>query len=323
LEQFPNAAHVTLAGVRHANVLDIAGPGGERRMDDIRGALLGSTAETSPPFSEPEQADDIVFVLHGIRAGVGGWVRDVTARINRRPGWKAINPSYGYFSALEFALPLLRRRKVRWLLDRYTREIAANPRARFHFAGHSNGTYALGYGLRRVSGMQFKSVYVAGSVLPADFPWSEMRRSGQLTRLRSDRGSRDFPVGVLAKGLRGLGMHDIGSGGFSGFLELDDVSWSTEWPFVPGGHGAPLKEPRREGVVAWLIGEGSDQPPGLVDSSGAFVGLLSRFSPVVVPALVLLVVAGLVWPIWTGAWTPWNSVAFGVAALTLVGSAAA
>lgn len=320
IEQFPNAAHVTLTGVSHADVLSIDGPDGDLRFMDIRDALLGTTPETEPPPDEEDLDGDVVFVLHGIRAGVFGWVRDVTARINALPGWKAIRPSYGFFSALEFALPTFRARKVRWFLDRYTKELARNPGANFHFVGHSNGTYALGYGLRRIRGMQFLRVYVAGSVLPPDFPWVEMREAGQVGLVRSDRGNRDIPVAILANGLRGFGMRDLGAGGFAGFFELDDPAWGTQWPYFPGGHGEPLKETRRAGVVSWITGSDLAQPDDLVDSSGGLIAAISRMAPVLVPVVILLLVGALLAPLF-GGWSAVKVGAFIAAVVVLVASA--
>lgn len=156
--------------------------------------------------------------MHGIRAGAYGWVTDMRRLLSETATWRVVTPTYRYFSALAFAFPVSLHRKVRWFLDQYSREVAAHPPARFHFVGHSNGTYLLGRSLAQVQAVQFDRVYLAGSVLPGDYPWHDhlAGHAGQprIGVIRSDRGRRDLPVALLAKGLRGLWMRDIGDGGF-------------------------------------------------------------------------------------------------------------
>ena len=42
---------------------------------------------------------------------------------------------------LSFLRPGVRQEKVEWLMDRYTEAKAMYPKAKFHFVGHSHGTY--------------------------------------------------------------------------------------------------------------------------------------------------------------------------------------
>ena len=76
-------------------------------------------------------------------------------------------------------------------------EVVRNPRARFCFVGHSNGTYMLGSSLIKVAGMEFDCVTLAASVLPRDYQWSKVFGRTQVREASNYRGSRDVPVGVV------------------------------------------------------------------------------------------------------------------------------
>jgi hypothetical protein len=299
IEQFPRAAHVPIPGAAHF-VLDISGPTGEDRYLVLRSHILHETPPTTPPPAPQAAATDVVFVVHGIRAGAYGWVREIGRLLAATgSGWRVVTPTYRYFSALAFAWPATRRRKVRWFLDQYGRELAGHPTASFHFVGHSNGTYLLGQALRQVPAVRFERVYLAGSVLPGDYPWHDhLNGRGTQSRIaviRSDRGNRDLPVAVLAHGLRGLRMRDVGDGGFGGFAQLDGPP-AIQWPYFPGGHAAPLSTPdRRQDIVRYITTGTAVEPEGLIDSAGGALAMVSRLSPILVVAATLLVVAVLGW----------------------------
>jgi hypothetical protein len=294
IEQFPRAAQVPIAGAAHTTVLDISGPSGDDRYILLRANMLRTPEPTQPEPPPEGRAADLVFVVHGIRAGVFGWVPDLRKIIvDQRPDWRVVMPTYRFFSALAFAFPVTRRRKVRWFLDQYSREFAQHPTARFHFVGHSNGTYLLGRSLSKVPGIRFDRVYLAGSVLPADFPWQRFLASRQISAIRSDCGRRDLPVALLSQGLRGLRMRDIGGGGFEGFADLNAPPagvLAVEMRYFKGGHGAPLKTADRRWRVARYIMTGqAERPADLIETPG-WLGVVSRAAPL----LVLLVAAGIV-----------------------------
>lgn len=299
VEQFPRAAQITIARATHSTVLDLSGPSGEDRYLLLRTNILRTPKPTDPAPADQERATDVVFVVHGIRAGVYGWVPDVRRRISEAgPRWRVVVPTYRFFSALAFAFPVTRRRKVRWFLDQYSREFAQHRDARFHFVGHSNGTYLLGRAVWSVSGVRFDRVYLAGSVLPAEFPWLKfLETTRQISLIRSDRGSRDIPVALLAQGLRGLRMKDIGGGGFEGFADLNTPP-AVQWPYFKGGHGAPLSTPERRQSVAAFVTTGAAEPPtDLIDGPGGTLAVLSRFSKNLVRAAAALIVACIAWVI--------------------------
>jgi alpha-beta hydrolase superfamily lysophospholipase len=302
IEQFPLAAHVSIAGASHLDVLDMSGPTGDDRYVVLREHILEPSASTTPPPAPQADATEVVFVVHGIRAGAYGWVTELR-RLLAATGanWRVVTPTYRYFSALAFAFPVTRRRKVRWFLDQYTREVAGHPMANFHFLGHSNGTYLLGQALNQVPAVRFQRVYLAGSVLPADYPWHDyLAGRGGPSRVgivRSDRGNRDLPVALLSQGLRGLRMRDIGDGGFGGFAQLDAPP-AIQWPFFPGGHAAPLATAERRREIASYVTTGTAvEPDDLIDNAGGMLALASRLSPVLILAVAALVVAALGWAV--------------------------
>lgn len=287
IEQFPGAAHVVVAGATHGDVLSLAVPDADDRYLTLKSYLLDGAPETQPSASDDAGATDVVFVLHGIRAGRWGWIRGVQQLLDGEPTWRVVTPTYRYFSAGAFAVPIVRRRKVRWFLDQYSREFAGHRRARFHFVGHSNGTYVLGRALEDVPAVRFDRVYLAGSVLPAEYAWRRRHDDGQVRAVRSDRGRRDLPVALLSRGLRGLRMRDIGGGGFEGFTDLG-AAFGTQWGYFPGGHSAPLADDdRRASAVAYVRGEPADPPNYLIDDGGGWLAPVSRAAPVLVPAAVV------------------------------------
>ena len=218
----------------------------------------------------------VVFILHGIRASnIDKWLREVADEVKMvyPKDTDVHRPPYGYFTALSFALPNVRRKNIRVFQDAYTEALAVSPGAIFDFIGHSNGTYMLGESLRDVSGMKFRNVVVAGSVLPPDYPW-DGKLKVQVDRVRSERGRKDWPVGWLCSALNGgLGMKDVGTGGYSGFIR----GQVEEEEFHPGGHGSMFNEKNIPRMVKWINGQDpGPQLPSQVPEL-AWWSLVSRF----------------------------------------------
>jgi alpha-beta hydrolase superfamily lysophospholipase len=294
-EQFRNATHVDVPDAKHTDILDLDGKDAEVRYQRIRSALidpLPALEEGAPPGLDRIHIRNVVFVVHGIRVRFADWVEALRDLLDDKDsGWRAVAPTYGFFSALAFALPFSRHRKVRWFLDQYSDEVARHPDATFHFAGHSNGTFLLGHALETVGAVKFDHVYLAGSVLPSDFGWEQLRVKGRVCCVRSDCGSNDLPVGLLARGLSPLPRNDdIGAGGFVGFDGLAE-GFGKQLRWVKGGHGAPLQTCTRRTSVANFIrgleGDVSDvvrEPSGLLRAG-------SQWARRGVPLLLLCVLA--------------------------------
>src|SRR5262249_18189016 len=169
-EQFPETWQVDVPGATHLNVHTVP-QGDDIRYHTLRAGILEGPPEAQSADELPRnKRNPVVLVVHGIRASNETWVAQFGHLIqSNAPSAATVPPTYRYFPMLDFALPWLRARKVRWLQDQYSTLLARYPRARFNFVGHSNGTYLLGHSLRQVPAMTFDRVTLAGSVLPREY----------------------------------------------------------------------------------------------------------------------------------------------------------
>ena len=245
----------------------------------------------------------VVFVLHGIRSGNSGWVERIGSHISdRAPTAEIVKASYGYLSEIGCAIPGARQRNNDLFQDRYSYYLARYPKAKFHFIGHSNGTYILGESLKQVAGVRFERIFLARGVLPRDYPWRGRFDNGQLSSIRNDRSRKDIPVEILCSGPRGIRMFDVGTAGFDGFLSNDNRT--EEVYFYGGGHGAPLEERNLDNIVDYILtGTGSPAqsqllPLNRLSFAFRFVSRMVRVVfPLALVALVALEVAGFYWVI--------------------------
>jgi hypothetical protein len=261
---------------------------------------LTSTLPDSSRESAPKQR--IVFVLHGIRANRHTWVQDVKSLIKERdPNAIVIANGYGWFSALTFALPWTRRRPIGWFQDQYLLALRRFPNAEFSFIGHSNGTYILGRSLQSLRGIRFSRIALTGSVLPMDYDWDTRVAFEQIKELRNDRANRDWPVAFLCSALRGIGMKDVGTGGFDGFNSVtlqkhDEVFWHD------GGHSAAVDNLRSlEAIVDFTMFGSSILPAIVPNVSPVFVTVSARLPILVTLAFCAACLAAL--------WLAWPAIA--------------
>jgi pimeloyl-ACP methyl ester carboxylesterase len=251
IEGFLEGHQLIVEGANHESLVDPAKPrafsaqhGGVLRL-----AVLGSIPDSRGDDVVPDAHSKVYFVVHGIRDTNNDWVTDVSSRIEAAiPNARVVPPDVGRFSALQFVLPMLRRKKIRWFQDVYSQELARNPLTTFNFVGHSYGTYLAGYSISRLNGVQFDRVFLGGSVLPAQWFWA--RYTGQVNELRNSRAQKDIPVGILCSALRGLRMLDIGTAGFTGFRI--PFGQNSEKCFYKGGHGATVAEENRPDILGFL-----------------------------------------------------------------------
>lgn len=280
LEQFPNAFHIPIPDVGHGLLpLIEKGNNGELRYQIIYDSILDiNLSRRSEDSRKLIRKKNVVFILHGIRASNRGWVSQMAELIEKTlPDTEVIKPSYGYLSAFEFLIPWLHRRPLHWFHNKYADYFAANPDADFYFVGHSNGTYILGRSLLELTGMHFKRIVLAGSVLPANYPWREIYKRGQYKELRNDQANLDFPVGFLCSGLNGIGRKDIGKGGYEGFE--DDDNSIVQYAFHDGDHGAALEQINLLSFLDFLINGCSSAKPAKLADEKSYFSLLSRFAP--------------------------------------------
>ena len=291
LEQFPNAVHISVDGADH-RVLPLIqeGPNRDYRFKIIKDSILGKEVSTKDNPLQSVKFNNIVFILHGIRAANRGWVQDLASKIRTLiPNSQIVTPSYGYLSALEFAIPFLHRRPIREFQHLYSNYYIQNPDAKFHFIGHSNGTYILGWSLETIPAMHFDHVALAGSVLPRNFPWEKKMKgiAPQVGALRNDCSNHDCPVGLLCSGLNGLWRHDIGTGGYDGFNYQDNKV--VQYYFHKGGHSAALKDENLKNIAEFIAKPESTKRLELVLEDKRF-SLLSRMSPWFFRAIIIVAI---------------------------------
>ena len=273
-------------------------------MGDISGEQTAAAAQSTRRA---------VMLLHGIRAGnYRSWVSDLSGVIADRPDAPVIRtPSYGYLSAIGFALPFVRKAQARRFLDWYSELHVTHRPELIAIAAHSNGTFIVGRALLEVPSMCFQAIYLAGSVLPRTYPWGTVFRRGQVLgagtagaagAVHSDRGRSDIPVGVLCALLRGAGQRKLGTAGFDGFdASVDGLVQDAAW--FPGGHGAALSTSARHTWVAeFLEGNAPACEQGGVppNAPAGWLRYLSRIAAALAPGIAVLAVLGLGWFLATG-----------------------
>lgn len=268
-----NAVTIKVGGAAHADIVDVSGaPNRDDRYRVLRQAICDDMPEL-PPL-EVESQEPVVFIVHGIRSSkTSEWISTLEGLLKEPVNplapsgsdvpnnldWtstKVIAPTYGYFGPGNFASPWIRRKNARRMLLWYGEHFITHNPDNMFFIGHSNGTYMLGRSLLNVPTLRFQRIFLAASVLPKDFKWKLVMGRRQVGRfapesqewkpgeIHSDRGRRDVPVGLLCSILNGLGNHDIGTGGFDGFDELDSNTMEHRYP---GGHGHMLAPRARSG----------------------------------------------------------------------------
>lgn len=281
----PRAKVYEIPAADHRGLIDVdAAPDPDRRYRQLKDAILGRPDE-EVGRERPRKEGATAFILHGIRASaLGTWVEDLGADFSTATGdehTQVVSPDTGYFSAMEFALPGTRRRKVHEFLRLYGEAFATRDPDRFVFAGHSNGTYMMAQSLDRVPAMRFRRIYLAGTVLPRRYDWQRVFENEQVGHrvdgewkpgeVRIDRADRDVPVGILCSWLRGLGSGDVGTAGVDGFENISGRSIDQR-EVVPGGHGAALKTKDQltdiAGYLASEDGDGVAREARRADASG-------------------------------------------------------
>ena len=252
-DQFRNAFHIDVPGARHETVFRLEpGPDSLLRYALFREAFTSTAPAHALAHRESrDSVKRVIFLLHGIRSSREDWVRTLAPVLRTRiPDAEVVESSYGQISMLGFALPNVRRRERRWFQDQYTEYLARHPFAKLDVIAHSNGTYLLGQSLERIPVMRFDRLALLASVLPADYEWRQRHALGQVQTVRSDRAADDWIVALLANGLRGIGMLDVGTSGWLGFNDAGD--FLLEPPSLPGGHVASLAPANLAGVVDFI-----------------------------------------------------------------------
>jgi hypothetical protein len=235
----------------------------------------------------------VLMIVRGIRASrTDDWVKRAERLAqNRWPDVIAVSPTYGYLSALRFALPSIRKRYARFFRDFYTEQIATFRQATVSVLCHSNGTYSLGKCLKDFEAISVDRVCLAGSVLPANYEWTLLVKANRVAAIRNDCGSNDFPVAILCKALRALGMKDVGTGGFDGFFG----NVVKEVRFHKGGHGSMFSDRNLESMLQFLLDKDNAGPQIGLISNVATMRLWSRATPFIALCIVIAIAVAVFW----------------------------
>jgi hypothetical protein len=348
-------------GTGHLTIIDMAPDDPDldyrgHRWRLFRRALADSPAQLAPiaiprahlADSLPDEPDvgvtDVVFVIHGIR-DKGFWTQKVAREIKRisiggtAPDGRARNvqsmtASYGYFPMIPFLMRRIRAHKVAWLMDRYTEARARYPKARFHYVGHSNGTYLVAGALRDYVTASFDRIVLAGSVIRTDFNWTTYLAAGRIHSLLNYVATSDIVVAGFPKGFQRLNLFDLGSGGHDGFAIFgrsveanrlvsagclraeftpDAGVPSYQIEYVRGGHGAGVKETQWDDIAAFIV-DGTPPDERNCDFGAGRPDWLAWIAAI--QPLPLLAIVGIAIGIILGVWfVHWG---LGVAALLLL-----
>lgn len=156
----------------------------------------------------------IVISVHGIRTR-GAWQKELAPVISGN-GWIYFPLDYGFFNIFQFAIPSLRRKKIKWFDKEYTAITTRYPDIIPSVVAHSNGTYIVANALKQLEDIKIDKLILCGSIIRQDFDWShifEQRR--RVTMVRNEVGAKDF----WAKNVKHLAWFDTGPSGQRGFFE--------------------------------------------------------------------------------------------------------
>lgn len=309
-----------------------------KHPDAISSALL---SDGKTPEPEPE-VTDVVFVVHGIR-DKGFWTSKVARKIKREAAKsplpdgtvrrvRSMTESYGYLAMLPFLWVGVRRAKAAWLMDRYVDARARYPLAKFHFVGHSNGTYLGARALRDYPAALFERIVFAGSVVRTDYDWQRLIAvpRPQVGGLLNYVASSDLVVGIFPAALR---IVDLGGAGHSGFRDIDTPGSSGvgrvakrqlgnshcyQVQYVRGGHGAGIVETQWDEIASFIINGTAPQGTNAdyVGQQSAIARLMGAMPPLGL-LLVLLAYAAIALAVWL--WTPaWFVILFAILSLIIL-----
>lgn len=289
-------------------------------MDELKGLQAQLGEEFQPWKHDPQRlkVTDVAYVIHGIR-DEGWWTARIAGRIKHLGDAKASSAldelqssegmprffatetsSYGYFPMLPFALPGKRLAKMGWLVDQYVENLARYPNAkRFHFVGHSNGTYMLAAALKHHPKMKFDHVVFAGSVVNNDYPWvKRISESRQVKKVLNYVATNDVVVALFPNGLGrvpGVG-EGLGGAGHDGFHGPESAGDLQQVRYAEGGHSAALKEQHWQGICDFIV-RGVYPPSHQCDRGVTWAVWLGRY-----PRVLLLVILALLVYLGTLVW---------------------
>jgi predicted esterase len=285
IEKDPLAAYLEVSGDNHDSIV---------KPNSKNEALLLEAFSGDPPHREPpvEPPRERVYVLlHGMRSSKFFMAALEDELRKTDPAADVFRPSYGYIPLLSFLSRSYRHMTAATFTDEFIQRFAANPGARFFFAGHSNGTCLFGEAIYHAPRMRFERIYFGGSALPRSFSLNTIVKRGQVDIVRSDHGSEDWAVGILARAIESLSrrlpfLRGIGSAGYDGFDRGD--RWLNE-PWFPGDHSAMFAN--LDSIVEFLTAKTPCTLSQVQLPAPAWFRFLHKYGDLVIPAVVVLYLA--------------------------------
>lgn len=319
-DSVPHSGHVNVIQLKSCkegeNDPDICDFNGDRRVKIVEAVSspLHEDKRKQIYFGEYEVEEnkaikDVVFVIHGIRdegywtKKIGNHIKDTYEKIHKKGELKLETSSYGYFPMLSFLIPGERQRKVEWFMDRYVRARALYPNAKFHFVGHSNGTYLLAKALQDYPAVHFENVVFAGSVVKTSFQWKDYSEANkkyekdekkfQIGKVLNYVATYDWVVAFFPNTLERLGLQDLGGAGHDGFT---DTTVKNEG-YIVGAHSAALNETVWDSIAEFVVKGEYVEPKGMVRSEqNSFLVFFAYIAPVIlllIAALLVFILVGL------------------------------
>ena len=284
---------VPKSGHKDVILMDCSTSGKKRQQALIKSLNIESRSDVSQVL--PEEVTDVVFVIHGIR-DEGYWTRKIARRVQQTKSKNkhviaTETSSYGYFPMLSFLLPGARQEKVEWFMDKYTEAKATYPpNARYHFIGHSHGTYLLAKALENYDSVHFDQVLFAGSVVHQDYQW-ERYIPDRIKYVYNFEATADWVVAFFPKALQSIGIQDLGSAGHDGFKSSKALPKNIKnHTYIIGGHSAAIQEDMWDPIAEFVLtGKFSPPPDSLHDNDQTkLVSWPAKIAPLLWLAILVL-----------------------------------
>ncbi len=189
----------------------------------------------------------LVILVHGIQT-TGLWHESLRRLLeDKQQGVVVHGHNYGVVSVATLVMPWRRTPKIRHFNEELLAVTTSESWDRIDIVAHSFGTYIVAQGLLqldrdgRASKLpRINTLVLAGSVLPAKYPWRELV-SRRVDRIVNDCGIYDKALLLTIFPIPGLGL--AGRAGFEGFTGHDLVNrwfaFGHSGFFAKAGDGAP------------------------------------------------------------------------------------
>lgn len=153
----------------------------------------------------------IVISVHGIRTR-GAWQKQIASLVSEN-GWIYYPIDYGYFTAMHFAIPCVRKSRIVWFCQQFDQIKERYPDVAPSVIAHSNGTYIVANALNTYHHIRVDKLILCGSIVRPDFDWKSIFDRKQATMVRNEVGVKD----IWARNVHLVAWGDTGPSGQGGF----------------------------------------------------------------------------------------------------------